>query len=77
MSMDALTKKGMKLYDKLAPTLVPHYPGQYIVINTDNSEYWVDEDMLKAVKEAKLKYPDQEFYIARIGAEDGAIADFK
>ena len=75
--MNALTREGMKLYDKLAPTLVPHYLGQYIIINTDNGEYWVDKDILKAVKEAKLKYPDKEFYIAKIGAEEGAIADFK
>ena len=75
--MDLLAKEGAKIYDKLAPTLVPHYPGQFIVINTENGEYWIDTDMLKAVSEAKLKYPDQEFYIAKIGAEEGAIADFK
>jgi hypothetical protein len=75
--MNALTKDGVKIYDKLAPTLIPHYPGQFIVINTDNAEYWIDTDMLRAVKEAKLKYPDQKFYIAKIGAEEGAIADFK
>jgi hypothetical protein len=75
--MDTLTRKGTKMYNKLAPTLVPHYPGQYVIINTDNGEYWVDYDLLKAVAEAKLKYPDQEFYIAKIGEEEGAIADFK
>jgi hypothetical protein len=75
--MSNVTKEGAKIYDKLAPTLIPHYPGQFIVINTDNSEYWIDVEMLKAVKEAKLKYPDQWFFIAKIGAEEGAIADFK
>lgn len=75
--MDALTKKGTAIYEKLEPTLVPHYPGQFIIINTDNAEYWIDSDMLKAVKEARMKYPDQEFYIAKIDAEEGAIADFK
>ena len=75
--MDALTKKGVKIYEKLAPTLEPYYSGQYIVINTDNNEYWIDEDLLDAVKEAKLKYMDQEFYVAKIGAEEGAVADFK
>ena len=77
ISMDKLTKEGIKIYEKLAPTLVPHYPGQFIIINTDNSEYWIDADMIKAVKEAKLKYPDQKFYIAKIDAEEGAIAEFK
>jgi kynurenine formamidase len=75
--MDALTKEGIRIYEKLEPTLVPHYPGQFIVINTANSEYWIDSDMLNAVKEAKKKYPDKEFYIAKIAAEEGAIADFK
>ncbi len=72
-----ITAEGVKIYNKLLPTLLPHYPGQYIVINTDNSEYWIDSDLLKAVKEAKLKYMDHEFYIAEIGAEEGAIAEFK
>jgi hypothetical protein len=75
--MDNTSKKGMEIYEKLEPTLAPHYPGQFIVINPENSEYWVDVDMLKAVKEAKLKYVDQKFYIAKIGAEEGAVADFK
>lgn len=72
-----ITAEGTKIYDKLLPTLLPHYPSQYIVINTENSEYWVDADMLKAVNEAKLKYPDEAFFIAKIGAEEGSIADFK
>ena len=75
--MVKLTKEGVKIYEKLAPTLVPFYPGQFIVINTDNGEYWIDPDMLKAVGEAKKKYPSQKFYIAKIDAEEGAIADFK
>ena len=75
--MDALTKKGIEIYEKLEPTLEPHYSGQFVIINPENSEYWVDADMLKAVKEAKKKYPDKTFYIAKIGAEEGAIADFK
>jgi hypothetical protein len=68
--MDKTLKEGAKIYDKLAPTLVPHYPGQFVIINTKNQEYWVDFDLLKAVAEAKLKYPDEEFYIAKIGAEN-------
>ena len=74
--MDALTKEGTKIYEKLLPTLLPHYPGQYVIINVDNGEYWIDSDMLKAIKEARIKYPDKEFYIAKIGTEEGAIADF-
>ena len=75
--MDKLSKKGMEIYEKLEPTLAPHYPGQFIVINTANSEYWIDVDLIKAVKEARMKFPVEEFYIAKIGAEEGAIADFK
>jgi len=75
--MDKTSKKGMEIYKNLEPTLVPYYPGQFIVINMDNAEYWIDSDMLKAVGEAKKKYPSQKFYIAKIDAEEGAIADFK
>lgn len=75
--MDLLTKEGTKIYEKLAPTIIPHYEGQFIIINVDNAEYWIDSDLLKAIKEARMKFPDEEFYIAKIGAEEGAIADFK
>jgi hypothetical protein len=75
--MRSIIKEGVKIYENLLPTLAPHYPGQFIVINPENGEYWVDVDMLKAIKEAKLKYPSQKFYIAKIGADEGAVADFK
>jgi len=74
--MSELTKKGSKIYEEIAPSLVPHYPLEYVVINVDNGKYWINADMLKAVGEAKRAYPDQEFFIAKIGAEEGAIADF-
>lgn len=69
-------KKGQKIYEKLLPTLLPHYPSQYIVINTDNSEYWVNADMTKALQEARAKFPNVKFYIAKIGAPEGSVAQF-
>jgi hypothetical protein len=69
-------KKGRDIYEKLLPTLLPHYPGQYIIINTDNSEYWVNADMTKALQEAKAKFPSIKFYIAKIGAPEGSVAQF-
>ena len=75
--MMGIIAEGQRIYDKLLPTLLPHYPSQYIVINTENSEYWIDTNMLKAIKEAQKKYPDKKFYIAKIGVEEGAIAAFK
>jgi len=71
-----ITAEGKKIYDKLLPTLLPHYPSQYIIINTDNSEYWVDKDLTRALQEARSKFPDTKFYIAKIGAKDGSLAQF-
>ena len=69
-------KKGQEIYEKLLPTLLPHYPSQYIVVNTDNAEYWIDTNLTKALQEAKAKFPDIKFYIAKIGAKDGSVAQF-
>lgn len=69
-------KKGQEIYQKLLPTLLPHYPSQYLVVNTDNAEYWVDADLTKALQEAKAKFPSIKFYIAKIGAPEGTVAQF-
>lgn len=69
-------KKGKELYYKLLPTLLPHYPGQYLVANTDNNEYWIDANLTKALQQAKVKFPDVKFYIAKIGAPEGSVAQF-
>ena len=69
-------KKGQEIYEKLLPTLLPHYPSQYIVINTDNNEYWVNADLTKALQGARSKFPDTKFYIAKIGTPEGSVAQF-
>lgn len=73
--MGNITIKGKEIYEKLLPTLLPHYPDQYIVIDT-TGEYWVNSDLTKALQEARVKYPDKKFYLAKIGAKDGSIAQF-
>lgn len=69
-------KKGREIYEKLLPTLEPHYLSQYIIINTDNAEYWVNADLTKALQQARAKFPDVKFYIAKIGAPEGSVAQF-
>lgn len=71
-----ITAEGKIIYDKLLPSLLPHYPSQYLVVNTQNAEYWVDSDLAKALQQAKAKFPDVTFFIAKIGAEEGAVATF-
>jgi len=73
--MDELSEKGKEIYDKLLPSILPHYKDQFIVIDM-SSEYWIDKTLTKALQEARAKYPSRKFYLAKIGAKDGSVAQF-
>ena len=68
-------KKGREIYEKLLPTLEPHYKDQFIVIDM-SGEYWIGTTLTEALKEARAKFPDRKFFLAKIGAKDGSLAQF-
>ena len=74
--MEDITRKGKEIYEKLLPSILPHYKDQYIVILTDNGEYWIDSNLTKALQQARAKYPTKKFFMGKIGAKEGSLAQF-
>jgi hypothetical protein len=64
-----LMAEGKNQYDILKPTIEKKYYGQYIVIDPISHEYFISPKLAEALRNAKNKYPDREFYSARIGFE--------
>ena len=61
--------KGKEQYDQLKPVIEKKYYGQYIVIEPISHEYFINPRLADALREAKNRYPDREFYSSRIGCE--------
>lgn len=63
----SLMDKGKEQYIKLKPAIEQKYYGQYIVIEPISFEYFISPRLADALREAKNKFPDREFYSTRIG----------
>ena len=62
-------RRGQSIYDRdLKTRLEPGHNGEYVVINVANGDYFVDADEDRALDAAEARYPDEVFYIGRIGA---------
>jgi len=55
--------------------ILPHYKGQFIVIDSESREYWIDKSLLSALKKAKEKYPQNIFYSVKIGAKEASVTE--
>ena len=75
MEESELLKRGEVIYAKLVSRILPHYKGQFIVIDSESGEYWIDESLLSALKEAKAKYPKNIFYSVKIGAREDSVTE--
>lgn len=64
-----LMTKGKEQYDILRPSIEKKYYGQYIVIEPFSHEYFINPRLADALRQAKNRFPDREFYSARIGFE--------
>lgn len=64
-----LIAAGKQQYDILKPVIEKKYYGQYIVIETISHEYFISPRLADALRTAKNKFPDREFYSTRIGFE--------
>lgn len=62
-----LMAKGKEQYETLKPSIEKRYYGQYIVIEPISHEYFISPRLATALRDAKDRFPDREFYSARIG----------
>jgi hypothetical protein len=65
---EALWRLGQDIYDRtLKAKLEPAHRGEFVVINVANGDYFVDPDEERAIHLAQTRYPDEVFYIGRVG----------
>ena len=62
-------------YERLRPSLIVKYPGQYVVIDPISKEYFIHPISSTALREAINKYPGREFLTMKIGP--GTAFSFK
>lgn len=61
-------EKGKKIYEEKIKPLEQEKNGMYVAIEVESGDFFINETSEGAVAEAKEKYPEKFFYIARIGA---------
>jgi len=63
-----VTREGERIYfDKLKDILEPAHNGEYVAIEVESGEYFVNKDLLTAIQEARIKYPNKLLHIVPIG----------
>lgn len=68
LSLEEITELGRHFYfDTLQERLEITNLGQYVVIEPASKEYFINEDLTKALQQARDKYPEDLFYIVKIG----------
>lgn len=67
--MKTTIDEGKAVYDRIRPTLELKFPGQYVVIDPESKEYFIDPSMGVALAKAKSRFPGREFYTTRIGKD--------
>ena len=65
----SLMANGKQQYEILKPTIEKKFFGQYIAIEPISHEYFIAPRLADALRQAKNKFPDREFYSTRIGFE--------
>ena len=69
-----INQEGKKRYEEIALKLRQEYPGNfYVAIEPKTGEYFVGNDSLKVLKEARRKYPRKTFFGAHVGYLAGRI----
>lgn len=68
LSLDELAEKGNQFYlDKLASELEPKHNGEYVVIEVGSGDYYLDTDVMQAIKKAREAHPQTLFHIVQVG----------
>ncbi|MGH2351780.1 MAG: hypothetical protein ACRDI2_03430 [Chloroflexota bacterium] len=68
LSAEEICRLGEAIYDRdLKHKLEPAHIGEFVVIHVGTGDYFVDSDEFRAVDAASARYPDEVFFIGRIG----------
>lgn len=66
---DELNRKGEQIYfDELKEKLEKSHSGDYVVIEVDSGDYFLDKDLMKVLQKARGKYKDKLFFIVQVGS---------
>jgi len=67
-SSKTLVRLGEKRYAELKERLEAKNNNQFVVIEVDSGDYFIDKRHMKALLKARKKHPTAIFYLARIGS---------
>lgn len=65
--IEEIAKKGARIYLKKEKELVRSHKGEFAAIHIQKGDYFLGESGSDAVEKAKEKYPDDVFYLVKIG----------
>ncbi len=60
--------KAHKIYQKIVdPKMNETDKGKFVIVEPDTKSYFVGQTSTEALEQAKQKFPDKMFYLARVG----------
>lgn len=65
--IEEIAKKGARIYAKKEKALTRSHKGEFAAIHVQTGDYFLGETGSDAVEKAKEKYPDDVFYLVKIG----------
>lgn len=67
-SPSEITQKGGQIYlQELKGQLEKSHVGEYVVIEVESKQHFVNKDLALALNQARKKFPDRLFFIVQIG----------
>jgi flagellin-specific chaperone FliS len=67
VNKDKIVDKGKEIYEGIKATLEPEHKGEIVAIEVTIGDYFIGKDVTSADRKAREKYPDEVFYLAKIG----------
>jgi len=58
---------GQQVYERLKEELEAKYKGKIAAIEVSSGDYFIGDTVVEAIKKAEEKFPDDVFYIVRVG----------
>ncbi len=78
LSADEVTKAGEKYYfDILKEKLEKTNNGQFLVLEVESKKYFINEDLMVALNEARKEFRSKLFFIVQIGTLQKPTMNYK